>query len=156
VGSFVVLLWVACLCVQAELDGAPIVQSAAYIATADAVDRLARSVAKGKAVPRVVAGVMVVGLVLHFAGVLAPVMTQLQGFTIPLGDIEINLWAIASGIVALLLLMWLANIRSAVLLGVWDRFQERGIEIPFPQRDVHIKELPLRLCYGGLEGAGGE
>lgn len=35
-----------------------------------------------------------------------------------------------------------ANVRSEVLLGVWDRFKEHGIEIPFPQRDIHIKEMP--------------
>ena len=32
-----------------------------------------------------------------------------------------------------------ANVRSAVLLGIWDRFHEHGIEIPFPQRDLHLK-----------------
>ncbi|MFP6880466.1 MAG: hypothetical protein VCA34_05930, partial [Roseibacillus sp.] len=32
-----------------------------------------------------------------------------------------------------------SNIKSAVLLGVWDRFQEAGIEIPFPQVDLHVK-----------------
>ncbi len=32
-----------------------------------------------------------------------------------------------------------ANITSEVLLAVWDRFQEHDIEIPFPQRDVHIR-----------------
>ncbi len=31
-----------------------------------------------------------------------------------------------------------ANVRSEILLGVWDRFHANGIEIPFPQRDVHI------------------
>jgi small-conductance mechanosensitive channel len=31
------------------------------------------------------------------------------------------------------------NVRSAVLLGIWDRFREHGIEIPFPQRDLHIR-----------------
>ncbi|MBN2829081.1 MAG: mechanosensitive ion channel, partial [Candidatus Cloacimonetes bacterium] len=29
------------------------------------------------------------------------------------------------------------NIRSKVLLGIWDAFKENGIEIPFPQRDIH-------------------
>jgi small-conductance mechanosensitive channel len=32
-----------------------------------------------------------------------------------------------------------ANVISEVLLGVWDAFQEQGIEIPFPQRDLHIR-----------------
>ncbi len=31
------------------------------------------------------------------------------------------------------------NIRSSVFLGIWDRFQKHGIEIPFPQRDLHIR-----------------
>ncbi len=35
-----------------------------------------------------------------------------------------------------------ANVSSEVLLAVWDRFQEHGVEIPFPQRDIHIKEMP--------------
>ena len=30
------------------------------------------------------------------------------------------------------------NIQSDILLEVWDRFKEHGIEIPFPQRDVHL------------------
>ncbi|WOO43540.1 mechanosensitive ion channel family protein [Rubellicoccus peritrichatus] len=32
-----------------------------------------------------------------------------------------------------------SNVRSAVLLEVWDRFQAEGIEIPYPQHDLHIK-----------------
>ncbi|MGD2168134.1 MAG: mechanosensitive ion channel [Gammaproteobacteria bacterium] len=31
------------------------------------------------------------------------------------------------------------NVKSAVMLAIWDKFQEHGIEIPYPQRDVHIK-----------------
>jgi len=30
------------------------------------------------------------------------------------------------------------NITSELLLGIWDRFREEGIQIPFPQRDLHI------------------
>ncbi len=31
-----------------------------------------------------------------------------------------------------------ANVRSDVNLGIWRRFKEAGITIPFPQRDVHL------------------
>lgn len=32
-----------------------------------------------------------------------------------------------------------ANVKSQVLLLIWDKFHEHGIEFPFPQRDLHIK-----------------
>jgi len=31
------------------------------------------------------------------------------------------------------------NIKSEVLLAIWDRFKQEGIEIPYPQSDLHIK-----------------
>ncbi|MEE4199907.1 mechanosensitive ion channel family protein [Erythrobacter sp.] len=33
----------------------------------------------------------------------------------------------------------LANIRSDVYMRIWDLFQEHNIEIPFPQRDLHLR-----------------
>lgn len=33
------------------------------------------------------------------------------------------------------------NIRSDVLKAVWHAFRREGIEIPFPQRDVHVKAM---------------
>lgn len=33
----------------------------------------------------------------------------------------------------------MANIRSEVLMGLWERLREHDIQIPFPQRDVHIR-----------------
>jgi small-conductance mechanosensitive channel len=32
-----------------------------------------------------------------------------------------------------------ANVRSDVFLEIWDRLKENGIEVPFPQRDLHVK-----------------
>ena len=32
-----------------------------------------------------------------------------------------------------------ANVISALLLGIWDRFHTHGIEIPYPQRDLHLR-----------------
>ncbi|MBZ6379132.1 mechanosensitive ion channel protein MscS [Pacificimonas flava] len=37
------------------------------------------------------------------------------------------------------------NVRSAILNRLWDLFKEHGIEIPFPQRDVHLKTVPGAL-----------
>ena len=37
------------------------------------------------------------------------------------------------------------NVRSEVLLSIWDRFKENEIEIPFPQQDYHLKSLPENL-----------
>jgi small-conductance mechanosensitive channel len=34
-----------------------------------------------------------------------------------------------------------ANVRSEVMLGIWDRFREHAIEFPYPQRDLHIPDL---------------
>jgi small-conductance mechanosensitive channel len=36
------------------------------------------------------------------------------------------------------------NVRSGILFALWDAFQREGIEIPFPQRDVSVKE-PVRV-----------
>ena len=36
------------------------------------------------------------------------------------------------------------NVRSAVMLAIWDKFKENGIKIPYPQRDIHIKQLPTQ------------
>lgn len=34
----------------------------------------------------------------------------------------------------------LTNIKSKILLDVWDKFKEEGVEIPYPQREIHIKK----------------
>lgn len=36
----------------------------------------------------------------------------------------------------------LGNVRSEVLKRLWHLFRENGIELPFPQRDLHIKDWP--------------
>ena len=45
----------------------------------------------------------------------------------------------------------LSNIKSQILLRVWETFHENDIEIPYPQRDLHIKN-PIEIKQGlGLE-----
>jgi len=64
-------------------------------------------------------------------------------FVSEFGDSTINLQ----------LLVWIddpkngmANVKDAVLLAAWDSFHANGIEIAFPQRDLHIKSaVPLKI-----------
>ena len=47
-----------------------------------------------------------------------------------------------------------SNVVSQVLLGVRDRLREHGIEIPFPQRDLHLKSSNVRLVVAGVKQIG--
>jgi small-conductance mechanosensitive channel len=38
----------------------------------------------------------------------------------------------------------IGNVRSDVLKRVWQLFKENGVSIPYPQREVHVKEWPAR------------
>ena len=60
---------------------------------------------------------------------------QLKDFGDSSVDLELRIWIgdPENGI---------SNVASAIRLAVWDVFQEEHIEIPFPQRDVHVKTLP--------------
>jgi small-conductance mechanosensitive channel len=57
---------------------------------------------------------------------------QLKGFGDSSIDLELRFWLAdpANGV---------SNVKSHVLLRVWDIFKENNIEIPFPQRDLHIR-----------------
>ncbi|MEM8770113.1 MAG: mechanosensitive ion channel domain-containing protein [Pseudomonadota bacterium] len=48
-----------------------------------------------------------------------------------------------------------ANVRSDVLMAIWDMLAEMGIEIPFPQQDLHVKSMPNGLI-STLEEPSGE
>jgi small-conductance mechanosensitive channel len=58
---------------------------------------------------------------------------RLMGFGDSSVDLELRIWINdpSAGVI---------NVRSEVLLEVWDRFHANNISIPFPQRDLHIKD----------------
>ena len=45
------------------------------------------------------------------------------------------------------------SVISDVLLVIWDLFHEHGIEIPFPQRDLHLKSVLGEQEVSALRGA---
>lgn len=61
----------------------------------------------------------------------------LKGFGDSSVDLEIRAWINDP-------LNGISNVRSQILLRVWENFHEHGIEIPYPQRDIHIK-TPLDI-----------
>lgn len=67
----------------------------------------------------------------------APV-ANLMGFGDSSVDLEVRIWINdpEAGV---------TNVKSEVLLHIWDAFKANGIEIPFPQRDVHVKSMPSPL-----------
>jgi small-conductance mechanosensitive channel len=46
-----------------------------------------------------------------------------------------------------------ANVRSEVMLGIWDLYREHGIEFPFPQRDLTLRN-PEALAESFLDLSG--
>ena len=46
------------------------------------------------------------------------------------------------------------NVRDDVLMRVWDKFKENGIEIPFPQRDIHVRSWSEQASEA-IKGASG-
>ena len=69
-----------------------------------------------------------------------------------LGHHEPSVWLVALGEYAAQfeVQLWiddpedgLGNLRSDLLKAVWHRFQAEGIEVPYPQQDVRVKEWPV-------------
>jgi small-conductance mechanosensitive channel len=42
------------------------------------------------------------------------------------------------------------NVKSDVLLQIWDRFKQHGIRVPYPQRDLHIRSSAERAPLQAL------
>ncbi|GAB6054086.1 mechanosensitive ion channel [Magnetospira thiophila] len=64
----------------------------------------------------------------------APVC-RLMGFGDSSVDLELRVWIQdpQNGV---------ANVRSDILLAIWDMFHEHHIEFPYPHRDINIRSLP--------------
>jgi small-conductance mechanosensitive channel len=45
----------------------------------------------------------------------------------------------------------LASVKSDLFWGIWQRFRDHGIEMPYPQRDVHLKSIPDTMLRTGPE-----
>jgi small-conductance mechanosensitive channel len=41
------------------------------------------------------------------------------------------------------------NVKSAILLKIWEQFKEEQIEVPYPQRDLHFRSGSLAPAPNG-------
>ncbi len=59
-------------------------------------------------------------------------------------DFELRVWTITR-------VQWPRILRSEIYFMIFKAFKEHGIEIPFPQRDLHVKSVsvPIPLAGGG-------
>ena len=66
----------------------------------------------------------------------------LKGFGDSSVDLELRFWIEdpQNGI---------SNVKSEILLLIWDKFHQHDIEIPFPQRDLHIKPSEVPPAVSG-------
>ncbi len=58
----------------------------------------------------------------------------LKGFGDNSVDLEVRIWVRDP-------MNGCSNVKSQVLLQIWNRFHENHIEIPYPQRDLHLKSI---------------
>ncbi len=65
----------------------------------------------------------------------------------------VRLMEFADSGIALELRVWLTdpeegvgNVKSNINLAIWRGFKEAGITIPYPQRDVHLRQVPAALA----------
>jgi small-conductance mechanosensitive channel len=75
-----------------------------------------------------------------------PPRCLMRGFGDSSIDLEVRLWIDdpENGV---------ANVASDVLLGVWRRFQEHGIVVPYPQRDLHLRSSVVLEAPAGRDVA---
>lgn len=45
----------------------------------------------------------------------------------------------------------IGSVKSDLFWGIWQRFRDHGIEIPYSQRDVHLKSIPEITIRTGPE-----
>src|SRR6056297_2771896 len=72
---------------------------------------------------------------------------QLRAFGDSAVELELRIWIGDA-------MQGINNVRSDILRKIWKAFHDEGIEIPYPQRDLHLRSAePLRVDLGDRSGA---
>ena len=112
------------------------------LVSAFVIYKITTAVSKGNAAPKFIGAVMLFLFALHLFGWLTPLSNGLKTIRIPLGTVNINLWAIFSAFAALFLLLWLVGLSIRFL----DTFIKTRNDIP-PSIKVLIGKTARLLLY---------
>lgn len=118
------------------------IHSTALLVTAYCIYQLASTFSRGKAMPKLLGGGMLAIFALHQLGWLEPLRQVLTGISIPLGDVQIDVWKIASAIAMLFLLLWLVSLTNKLI----DNSVKSRKEIP-PSIRVLIGKASRLVLY---------
>ena len=118
--SFCILLWITwsariqwskqLLAQEGQSIPSNYLFTAALLISALVVYQVATAVSKGRSAPKFLGGLMLIIFALQVFGWLEPLSRALQGIRLPIGNIEINVWAIISAVAALFILLWLVGL----------------------------------------------
>lgn len=119
------------------------------LVSAYAIYCITTAVSKGKLVPQLIGGGLLFLFTLHLFGWLDPLSTGLKTIRIPLGSVDIQLWAIFSAIAALFILLWLVGLATRFL----DAFIVTRDDIPPSIKVLIGKATRLSLYVAATVGA---
>ncbi len=125
------------------------IYTATLLVTAYVIYQIATAVSKGRSAPKFLGGGMLVIFALHLFGWLTPLSEALQSVSLPIGSIDINLWAIISAIAALFLLLWLAGLSTRFV----DAVVKQRSDIPASIKVLIGKTARLGLYMTAIIGA---
>lgn len=125
------------------------IQTIVLLVSAFVVYQVSNAISKGQLLPRLLSGAMLFIFTLHLFGWLEPSSQALQKISLPLGDLNVNLWNILSGAFSLILLMWLVSLANRFI----DAASNSRKDIPPTIKVLITKTARLSLYVFALAGA---
>ncbi len=125
------------------------IYTSALLVTAFVIYQIATALSKGRSAPRFLGGGMLFIFALHLFGWLEPLSAALRNIRLPLGSIEINLWAIMSAIGAMFLLLWLVGLSTRFI----DAVVKPRSDIPPSIKVLIGKATRIILYFGAIAWA---
>ncbi len=117
------------------------IHAVALLASASSLYQIAHAVTNGMAIPRIIGGGIFTLFVLHLLGWLSPLRESLTNIQFSAGNLDVNIWKIASGIIALFIFLWIVSLSNKFI----ENTLQRQASIPPSIKVLLIKTSRLLL-----------